>query len=69
MSRLSTRLAVAACVAVCAAPALAAQQFTAIRAGRLLDVDKGEVRRDQVILVRGQRIESVQPRPPGFRRP
>ncbi|HEX3235157.1 MAG TPA: amidohydrolase family protein [Gemmatimonadales bacterium] len=32
----------------------------AIRAGRLVDVDKGEVRRDQVILVRGDRIEAVQ---------
>jgi imidazolonepropionase-like amidohydrolase len=60
MSRLTTRLAVAACVAVCPVSALEAQQFTAIRAGRLLDVDKGEVRRDQVLLVRGQRIESVQ---------
>ena len=61
MSRLITRLAVAACVAVCPAPVLRAQQFTAIRAGRLVDVDKGEVRRDQVVLVRGERIESVQP--------
>jgi imidazolonepropionase-like amidohydrolase len=35
-------------------------ELIAIRAGRLVDVDKGEVRRDQVILVRGERIEAVQ---------
>ena len=33
----------------------------AVRAGRLVDVDQGEVRRDQVILIRGDRIEAVQP--------
>ncbi len=38
-----------------------AQTLVAIRAGRLVDVDQGEVRRDQVILVRGDRIEAVQP--------
>lgn len=37
-----------------------AQELTAIRAGRLVDVERGEVRRDQVILVRGERIEAVQ---------
>jgi imidazolonepropionase-like amidohydrolase len=35
--------------------------ITAIRAGRLVDVERGEVRRDQVILVRGSRIEAVLP--------
>jgi imidazolonepropionase-like amidohydrolase len=35
-------------------------ELIAIRAGRLVDVDKGEVHRDQVILVRGERIEAVQ---------
>ena len=35
--------------------------MTAIRAGRLVDTEKGEVRRDQLILVRGERIEAVQP--------
>jgi len=34
---------------------------TAIRAGRLVDVERGEVRRDQVILVRGDRVTAVQP--------
>jgi imidazolonepropionase-like amidohydrolase len=43
-------------------PATAASQdLIAIRAGRLVDVERGEIRRDQVILVRGDRIESVQP--------
>src|SRR2546427_8436256 len=37
-----------------------ASELVAIRAGRLVDVDKGEVRRDQVILVRGERIEAVE---------
>ena len=35
--------------------------LVAIRAGRLVDVERGEVRRDQVILVRGDRIAAVQP--------
>ena len=34
---------------------------TAIRAGRLVDVEAGEVRRDQTILIRGERIEAVLP--------
>ena len=58
---LTTRLAVAACVALCPVSLLSAQQITAIRAGRLVDVETGEVRRDQLVLVRGERIESVQP--------
>jgi imidazolonepropionase-like amidohydrolase len=39
----------------------------AIRAGRLVDVERGEVRRDQLIVVQGERITAVQPgstRPP-----
>lgn len=39
----------------------AAQERTAIRAGRVVDVDRGQVRRDQIIVVRGSRIESVAP--------
>ena len=35
--------------------------LTAIRAGRLVDVERGEVRRDQVVLIRGDRIAAVQP--------
>jgi imidazolonepropionase-like amidohydrolase len=61
MIRPPARLAVAALAAVCHLPALAAQESTAIRAGRLVDVDKGELRRDQLVLVRGDRIESVKP--------
>jgi imidazolonepropionase-like amidohydrolase len=34
--------------------------LVAIKAGRLVDVERGEVRRDQVIVVRGERIEAVQ---------
>ena len=42
--------------AVAQAPVL-----TAIRAGRLVDVERGEVRRDQVVLVQGDRITAIQP--------
>jgi imidazolonepropionase-like amidohydrolase len=48
-------------------PNAAAQGVTAIRAGRLIDVEKGEIRRDQLIVIRGERIEAIQPgssRPP-----
>ena len=38
-----------------------AQQVTIIRAGRLVDVERGEVRRDQLLVIRGDRVESVQP--------
>jgi imidazolonepropionase-like amidohydrolase len=42
-------------------PALGlAQEVIAIRAGRLVDVDRGEIRQDQVVLIRAGRIESVQ---------
>jgi imidazolonepropionase-like amidohydrolase len=61
MRRAAGWLALAA-LAVCTPfVAPAAQGVTAIRAGRLVDTDKGEVRRDQLILIRGERIESVQP--------
>jgi imidazolonepropionase-like amidohydrolase len=53
------RFALAALVLL--ASSLHAQQVTAIRAGRLIDTDKGEVRTSQVIIIRGERIESVQP--------
>ncbi len=50
---------------------LPAQEVTVIRAGRLVDVERGEVRQDQVIIIRGERIEAVQPAsaplPRGFR--
>ena len=47
-----------------AAPGRAGAQepaLTAIRAGRLVDVERGEVRRDQVILIKGDRITGIQP--------
>jgi imidazolonepropionase-like amidohydrolase len=37
-----------------------AEGRVAIRAGFFVDVDKGEVRRDQVLIVEGERIEAVQ---------
>ena len=62
MTRLTARFVVAACAAAFVPAALLhAQQLTAIRAGRLVDVARGEIRRDQVVLVRGDRIEAVQP--------
>jgi imidazolonepropionase-like amidohydrolase len=43
-------------------PAVAVgQEITAIRAGRLVDVDREEVLRDRLILVRGERIEAIRP--------
>jgi len=50
----------AASLALLAIP-LHAQDVTAIKAGRLVDVDQGEVRTGQVILIRGEKIEAVQP--------
>ena len=53
--------------AVAGAAPVAAQEVVAVRAGRLVDVDRGEVRRDQLIMIRGERIESILPgtsRPP-----
>jgi len=67
LSRLTMLLAVGA---VCLTQAGIAQspsardstpQVIAIRAGRLVDVERGEVRRDQLIVVRGDRIEAIQP--------
>jgi imidazolonepropionase-like amidohydrolase len=47
----------------CAGRAVGAQEpsLIAIRAGRLVDVERGEVHRDQVVLVRGDRITAIQP--------
>lgn len=52
-------LARAALLTLVALPA-AAEEATLIRAGRLVDVERGVVLEDQVILVRGERIERVQ---------
>ena len=68
LARLGFLLAAAVpCAVSAAAQAPAAPQVIAIRAGRLVDVERGEVRRDQLILVQGERITAVQPgstRPP-----
>ncbi len=54
-----------------AAPPLRAQELTVIRAGRLVDVEAGKVLTNQVVLIRGERVEAVQPAgaalPPGAR--
>ncbi|HTC24800.1 MAG TPA: amidohydrolase family protein [Gemmatimonadales bacterium] len=55
-------LTVALAAAVTAVPARA-QDVIAIRAGRLVDVEHGQVLRDQLVLVRGNKIEAVQPWP------
>jgi imidazolonepropionase-like amidohydrolase len=66
---LATTLALAWGTTV-AVPALA-QELVAVRAGRLVDVERGTVLRDQIVLVRGERVEAVGPAtgpiPPGAR--
>jgi imidazolonepropionase-like amidohydrolase len=42
-------------------PPLSGQDLIAVRAGRLVDVERGEVQRDRLIVIRGDRIESIQP--------
>ena len=64
--RLVLLLAAAACWPA-SAPAQDQPPVIAIRAGRLVDVERGVVRRDQLIIVRGDRIAAIQPgasRPP-----
>lgn len=58
---LPIRLAGSILAASLAAVPAAAQELVAIRAGRLVDVERGEVQRDRLILIRGDRIESIQP--------
>ena len=60
-------LAVATGAAAQTSAAPRSPQVLAIRAGRLVDVERGEIRRDQLIVVQGERITAVQPgstRPP-----
>src|SRR4051795_5829045 len=61
MMRFASGLAAAVLAARWLPSAVVAQTLTAIRAGRLVDVERGEVRRDQLILVRGARIQEVLP--------
>ena len=61
MKRLAAVLAVATVGAAVPRPVGALQGLTVIRAGRLVDTDKGEVRRDQLVFVRGERIDGIRP--------
>jgi imidazolonepropionase-like amidohydrolase len=61
MQRCASVLAVAVLAACFPLSILPAQTVTAIRAGRLVDVERGEVRRDQVVLVRDSHIEAILP--------
>jgi imidazolonepropionase-like amidohydrolase len=67
------RLGIAGCLAfgVFSFGSLPAQDVTVVRAGRFVDVERGEVRPNQLIVIRGERIESVLPGsagiPPGAR--
>jgi adenine deaminase len=57
------RLNLAAAVLVMTALPLAssvAQETTVIRAGRLVDVKRGEIRRNQLIVIQGNRITAVE---------
>lgn len=58
--RLRSWLAIATVMAGLVRTAVA-QGLTAIRAGGLVDVEQGEIRRDQLIVIRGKRIEAIQP--------
>ena len=48
-----------AVLAILSCAAMAAAQVTAIRAGRLIDPDKGMVLQNQIILIRGNKVEAV----------
>ena len=61
MTRITSRLAVMALAVVAPSRPAAGQGLTAIRAGRLVATERGVIQRDQLVLVRGERIESVQP--------
>jgi imidazolonepropionase-like amidohydrolase len=61
MTRVTSRLAVMLFAAVFTVPPVSAQGVTVIRAGRLVDVERGEIRRDQLLLIRGERIEAIRP--------
>jgi imidazolonepropionase-like amidohydrolase len=61
MKRLAAVLALAALGTAFPKPVVALQGLTVIRAGRLVDTDKGEVRRDQLVFIRAERIEGVHP--------
>jgi imidazolonepropionase-like amidohydrolase len=49
----------AAALQVAGRPSAAREELVAVRAGRLVDVERGVVLRDRVVVVRGDRIEAV----------
>jgi imidazolonepropionase-like amidohydrolase len=53
--------ALAAALSSAAPRVLLSQELIAIRVGRLVDVERGEVRRDQVIVIKDDRVQAVQP--------
>src|SRR2546422_5321933 len=56
------RMLVLFSIAILCAPSRLSTQVTAIKAGRLVDPDKGSVVRDRVIVIEGSRIKAVGPR-------
>jgi imidazolonepropionase-like amidohydrolase len=61
MQRCASVLAVAVFAACLSPSILPAQTVTVIRAGRLVDVERGEVRRDQIVVIRNSHIEAILP--------
>jgi imidazolonepropionase-like amidohydrolase len=61
--KLSFMLAGAAGAALLCSSQARAQELLAVRAGRLIDVERGEVLRDRLILIRGDTIVAVEPWP------
>ena len=61
--RLALLLAGAAGAALLCPATARSQQLIAVHAGRLIDVDRGEVARDRLILIRGDSIAAVEPWP------
>jgi imidazolonepropionase-like amidohydrolase len=59
--RFASRLSAALLAAAMPLIPARAQAPVAIRAGRLVDVERGEVRRDQLLVIRGDRIEALLP--------
>ena len=58
-SKLSSQLSVILIVSLSSIGTSSADDLMYIRAGTLIDVQTGLLRRDQVITIRGDRIESV----------
>jgi imidazolonepropionase-like amidohydrolase len=59
--KISTLIAALAAAGAVTSSALAAEQFVAVRAGKLVDVVNGKVLTDQTIVIDGERITAVGP--------